>query len=107
MFAEFYQEYCGDEVMETTKGFVHYRYLNEKQVYIINIYVRQEYRRSKEASILADAVCDEAKNRGCSEVLGTVSLKASHSDASMKVLAGYGMKAIHAHDDVITYSKEI
>lgn len=107
MYALYAKEYIGDEVIETEKGFVQYRYLNEKQVYIVNIWIRSDFRKSGEASHLADRIVEQAKLSGRSELIGSVVPQAIHSTDSLQVLLGYGMKLKSASDNLILFSKEI
>jgi hypothetical protein len=107
MYADYLKEHRGDHLIENEFGFAVYRFLNETQVYIVDIYVVPEQRKSHEASTIADAIVVVAKARGCSELLGTVVPSANKSTESLKVLLGYGMRLKSASDDLIIFSKGI
>ncbi len=108
LFAEYVAERLGDEIIENDKSFVTYRYLNDnKSVYIVDIYVKPEYRKSKIASHLADEVVRIAKGKGATELIGTVSPAANNATDSLKVLLGYGMHLDSANEQVIVFKKEI
>lgn len=107
LYSEYLMERTHDQIIETEEGFVTWRYLNEHQVYIVDIYVRSDFREKNVATKLADSVVYEAKNKGCCEVLGTVVPSAKGSDTSLKVLIGYGMKLHSASPDLIIMKKEI
>lgn len=89
-------------------GFIEWRYLdNGKTVYIIDIFVEQEYRKDGHAARLADKICKEAKEKGATCVLGTVVPSAKGSTESIKVLMAYGMTLHNAQNDCIIFRKEI
>lgn len=91
MRADFIKEHRGDETLATERGYAEYRYLGEKQVYIVDIYVKPEFRQTGEAAAIADHIVSLAKQRGCTELLGTVELSANNSRDSMRTLLAYGM----------------
>lgn len=107
LYAQYIKENRNDECIESDKGFCTYRYLNADQVYIVDIYVLPEHRKSKEASNLADLVTIEAKSKGCKVLLGSVVPSAKNSTASLKVLLGYGMSLDSASNDFIVFKKDI
>lgn len=107
LYADYLYERTGDLINETQAGFITYRYLNEKQVYIVDIYVKPEHRRANIASLMADEVVKEARSRGCTEVLGTVAPSAKGSTLSLKVLLGYGMSLHSSGVDFIICKKDI
>lgn len=107
MYAEYLRERTADEIMETEQGFVTYRFLNEKQVYIVDLYVRPDFRKSGTASAMADAIVELAKQRGCTELLGTVVPAAKNSADSMKILLAYGMKPHGIEGNMVVFMKEI
>lgn len=107
LYAEYLQERTDDQILENDKGFITWRYLNAKQVYIVDIFVRKKFRNQDIASKLADYVCSIAKNLGYKEVLGTVCPSAKGSNYSLRVLWGYGMSLCSADKDIIVMKKEL
>lgn len=108
LYAKYITERTNDHVIENEYGFVTYRFINDNQtVYIIDIYVVPAYRNKKIASDLADLVVLEAKEKGCSQLIGTVVPSAKNSTISVKVLLGYGMSLNSAANDVVVFGKEI
>jgi len=111
-YADYIRERTTDEIIETEVGFVTYRFLTDmnleiKQVYIIDIYVHPDFRQEGRASALADDVVAKAKQRGCTELLGSVVPSNKGSTASLKVLLGYGMRLKSSANDFIVFTKEI
>lgn len=108
MYAAYILERTNDQIIENSKGFCTYRYINEgRSVYIIDIYVIPEFRKSRYASDLADLVAARAKDEGCTEMLGTVNPSAKNSTTSIKVLLGYGMELHSSSNDIIIFRKDI
>ncbi len=109
MHSEYLKEHHGDEVVEIEDcGFATYRYLNDrKSVYIVDIYVRPDFRKSNLASMMADQIVEKAKKEGATELLGSVVPTAKNSTDSLKVLLAYGMNLKSSGIDLIIFSKEI
>ena len=107
MMADYFKEFYNDEVIENESGFAVYRFLGKDQVYIVHIYVVPYLRKSKAASALADAIVAEAKQRGCTELLGTVVPSAPACGTSLRVLLGYGMEMKSIDGNMIVFSKGI
>ena len=107
MYEEYVLERNGDLILIEETGFAIYRYINENQVYIVDIYVKPEHRKTGLASEMADKIAREAKRRGRNEMLGTVVPSAKGSHRSLLVLLAYGMTLLSASADLIVLRKEI
>lgn len=108
LYARYLRERTQDEIIETDKGFATYRYLNEqKTVYIVDIYVLPDLRKSGIASELANFIVEIAKVKGAKELIGTVTPSAKNSADSIRVLLGYGMTLLSASNDMIVFRKDI
>lgn len=107
LYADYIQERTNDLIKECQGGFCTYRYLNETEVYIVDIFVIPEMRQTGLASNLADEVVKEAKEKGCTTLIGSVSPSCKGSTISMKVLLGYGMLLHSAGQDYILFKKLI
>jgi predicted GNAT family acetyltransferase len=107
LYSEYLLERTTDKIIELEYGFVTYRYLNEKQVYIVDIYIKPDSRKSGRASMLADQVVKEAKEKGCTELIGTVNPSCAGSKESLKVLFAYGMDLLSSQNNIILCKKDI
>lgn len=96
----------GKQVLETDEGFILYQYL-ETHCYIIDIYVKPEFRQSRVASVMADTVAVEAKGKGYNKLLGSVKPSNKGSNTSLKVLLCYGFKLLSSQVDGIIFEKDI
>jgi GNAT superfamily N-acetyltransferase len=106
-YANYLREKTNDEILETDKGFATYRFLNEKQVYIVDLYILPDFRQTKAASAIADHIVGVAKSRGCTELIGTVVPSTKNSTDSLRVLLGYGMKLDSSTNDLIVFKKDL
>lgn len=106
-----YSEYIGEQtkksIIETEKGFVTYSFPDKTTVYIEDIYIKPEHRKTHEASNLANQVVSIAKERGCTRLLGSVVPSTNNSTKSLLVLTSYGMKLSSSTNDFIVFEKEI
>lgn len=108
LYKHYVWERLGDYTIETEQGFATYRFLNEKKtVYIVDIYVLPEFRKSGLAADMANEIAEIAKKEGATEMLGTVSPSANTATDSMKVLLAYGMKLLNASEQLIVFRKDI
>ncbi len=108
LYAEYVKERGIDEILETSQGFATYRYLNDgATVYIVDIYVMPEFRKTGVAAHLANCIALEAVGKGCTEMLGTVAPIAKGSTESLRVLLAYGMELQSISDGLIVFRKEI
>lgn len=108
LYAEYLRERTDDEIIETDKGFLSYRFLNDgKSVYIIDVYIRPEFRQQGMAAKMADMVAEIARERGALEMLGSVSPIAKTSTDSLKVLLAYGMRLQSSSENLIILRKGI
>jgi ribosomal protein S18 acetylase RimI-like enzyme len=108
LYKAYLTERTTDRIIETDQGFVTYRYLEDgKSVYIIDIYVIPSCRQVGIAGYLADMVMREARDRECTEILGTVVPSTKNSNINLKGLLGYGMELKSSSNDLIILRKEI
>ena len=110
LYGEYIREIKCDEIVETDKGFATYRYIDDAgvpSVYIIDIYIRPDFRKSHYASEMANEIVWIAKSHGCKRVIGTCVPSSKGSTLSLKVLLGYGMSLYSASNDVIVLRKDI
>lgn len=108
LYAMYLTERTDDKIIEISEGFATYRYYPKtKSVYIIDIFVKPEFRNSNVASKMADSIIEEAKKEGFIQAIGTVAPSAKGSTASMRVLLAYGMVLDSASQDVVVFRKDI
>lgn len=107
LYGEYIKERAGRGIVETEDGFATFEFPTDKIVYIIDLYVRPEKRKTGLASQLADTICEAAISQGKEQLLGSVDLGAQGADASIKVLEAYGMKFFKSAGNMLYYIKQI
>lgn len=107
MYAEYIHEKTNNLIMETEKGFATYKYLDEQTVYILDIYVLPELRRTNAASTIGDNIVEIAKAKGCNRLLGSIVPSNKGSTESLKFLLAYGFRIESASNDFVVFKKEI
>lgn len=107
MYAQYLTERTQDKIIEFQDGFATYRYLSPEQVYIIDIFVIPESRQMGIATMLVDKICDEAKTRGCTSVIGTVNPSANGAHVSILMHIAYGAKVHAVQGELIVFKKEL
>lgn len=106
LYAEYIKERTNKEIIESNQGFATYSFA-EAGVYIEDIYVQPEHRKSGIASKLADQIVEIAKSKGISKLYGSVVPSASGSTASCSVLIAYGMRLSSSTNNFILFEKDI
>ena len=107
MYADYIRERSNDIIIEDETGFIQFRFLNEKQVFIVELYVLPEFRRSGLGSKLADRVVAFAKIQGCVELLAAVWVESKNSKISILSCIGYGMLPYGTSGESLLFRKEI
>jgi ribosomal protein S18 acetylase RimI-like enzyme len=107
LYADYLHERTDDLIAEREWGFATYRVMDPETVYIVDIFVRPEVRRSGAASELADEIAANARANGYKWLLGTVMPSTKGSTDSLKVLLAYGMTLWKAEDDAIWFRKPL
>jgi len=92
--------------IESEYGFATFL-ISGDECYLRDIWTDDKYRHKSFASVLADQVCDIAREKGCKFLTGTVCPKANNSTTSLKVLLGYGMQLIDSKENLIIFKKDL
>lgn len=112
MLKEYYEELHpgtngpAKSVVYDDKGFASY-WIKGKEIYIEDIYVRKEFRRSHAASHYADQIAEIGRQNDCTLMTGTVVPSAHNSDISLKMMLGYGFSVLESEDNLIWFGKKL
>lgn len=106
LYAQYLEEKGCRHIYETEYGFATYEFQGEL-VYIVDIYVVPEMRKQGKAMTLALKVAEEARERGCRAVLGSVDPRARNSTESLKALLALGMEPLRCEGDLIYFIREL
>ncbi len=93
-------------VMERQEGFITYS-IGTDNIYIEEIFVQKEFRRTGVGSEMADSIAEMAKAKGFTKILGSVCPSAKYSTESIKALLAYGFKIDSSTNNFILLSKNI
>ncbi len=108
LYADYLKEKSTDQIYEIDEGFATYRFLNDyRSVYIIDIYVRPEFRKSGIGKKIVDEIVYISKAHGCVELLGTIAPEMPGSTNSMKMQLAIGMKLHSVVGGAIILRKDI
>ncbi len=105
-YAQYLLEREGAHVFETPRGFASYS-IHNAEVYVRDLWVHPDFRKSGEASSIADSIAGIAKDKGCTLMTGTVDPRAKGAADSMKVLLAYGMRPHSISNGLVWFCKEI
>lgn len=103
--ASYYSEREGYQTIEKPHGFATFKLFGEV-VYLRDIYVSPDYRRTGLAAEMADEVCEFARVQGCKILRGTVDTRANNATQSIKVLLSYGMHVVPS-GEILVFEKEL
>ena len=107
LYSAYIREKTDKAILETEMGFCTYSFPDESTVYIQDIYTIPEARKTGEAAEMADRVCEIARSKGCSRLIGSVIPSTKGSTDSLRVLLAYGMRLDSATNDFILFSKDL
>lgn len=107
LYGQYIKERIGRGILETEDGFATFEYINDEIVYIIDLYVKPEKRKSHVAAMMADKICEQAVKDGKKFLMGSVDASAKSAEDSIKVLEAYGMKVSKVVEPMIFFVKPI
>ena len=106
LWSEYKKEISAVQFLEYEHGFISYSISND-YVYIEDIFVIPEKRRSNLAKEMADFVVQIGKSKGCTKLFGSIETKIKDPHRSLQVLLSYGMKLHSAVGSIVYFVKEI
>lgn len=108
-YADYLKEAFNREVIEDERGFISFYILPEMPTVccFLDIYVAPKFRGMDEANTLEELAIDWAREHGCQKVLGSLNMKISTPERSMKKFLKYGYKLSHVNGDFMYFIKDI
>jgi GNAT superfamily N-acetyltransferase len=106
LYADYVKERGVFNIVELEQGFATYR-INGVECYIEDIYVVPEARNKHIATLLADRISEEAKEKGCRYLACAVVPGSNKSTDSLKVVLAYGFKVLKSDQNAIYLIKEL
>jgi hypothetical protein len=107
LFSQYIQERTDRQVLEAEHGFATYIINPNKTVYIEDLYIVPEQRKSGLASKFTNDIIEIAKLQGCTKLYGSVVPTTKTSTESLKAFLAFGMRLDSSTNDFIVLSKDI
>jgi predicted GNAT superfamily acetyltransferase len=111
LYADYLRERLGKHVVERPEGFAVFWQLDHQMlgpcVYIEEIFVARDYRKSGVARAMADEIAVGAVKDGCPTLLGSVDPTTFGAAASMQVLIAYGMVPYGIEGGLVMFKKDL
>lgn len=107
MYWDYVREREGVEVVETENGFALIKMVNQDMLYLVDIYVKPDFRRSGEGRRILQEVEGIAKELGATRIQGSVAPQANGSTESALAVIATGFKISHSDNELIYFIKEL
>jgi GNAT superfamily N-acetyltransferase len=107
LYAQYIKERNNRGTVETKDGFATFEFINDKIVYIVDIYVVPKKRKAGVARDLADSIISAVKPMGVTQIIGSVDVNSINWETSEAVLLAYGMIEWLEQGSMKFYVKEI
>lgn len=108
LYSKYVHERLGKQVLEVEHGFATYIFMDDqKAVYIEDIYVDPDFRKSGIASEMANQITLIAIEKGYKKIIGTVVPSTNGSTDSLKTMLAYGFRLDSTTNNLILLTKEI
>jgi len=108
VWAAYIKELYGKEMLETEYGFATYFIVPGTSVcYLEDIFVAPEHRKSRAGTELENAVIEWAKERKCTEIMGSAAVGLPTTERSVAVLIARGYKLSKVTETMLYFKKNI
>jgi len=106
LYASYIKERENFETLEHPDGFAIYQ-IQDKHIYLKDIYVIPAKRNKKSATEMADRVSEIGIAAGCDRMMGSVWPGDLQATRNIQVLLAYGFKLFKATEQLIVFMKEL
>lgn len=107
LYGQYLDERENKEILENEYGFVTYKFLNSNECYIQDIYIIPEMRKQGLSFKMRDEVIAIAKAKGCSTLIGSVSIGANDATRNLKILLNDDWQIHAINGNMIFVNKRI
>lgn len=105
LYAMYIKERENKEIIESDKGFVTYKFFDNGECYIQDIYVIPSERKTGLSTKMTDEVAQIAKEKGCNALLGSICIDDKAASKNMQIWLNYGFK-IHKNMGPMIYLRK-
>lgn len=107
-YPDYMKEYRNQDYFETEHGFITYLLIPEsKTVFVGDLYVKPEMRKSHHATQLVNTVCDIGREAGMKQLVSIIYMDFAGKEVSLLSSLKYGCKIISVDPSKITVAKEL
>ncbi len=92
LYSKYIKEREDKRIVELAHGFATYKFFDNGECYLQDIYVLPDFRQTGLAKEMADEVVRRAKEHSCHTLIGSVCIDDVHATRNMQVFLTYGMK---------------
>ena len=107
LYSKYIKERENRELIEVPHGFITYQKLDNGDIYIVDLFVEKEFRRSGIGTQLSELVKQAALKDGVKRLIGSICLTTNGVTNSMKSLITDGFTYSHASGTMLYFVKEI
>ena len=107
LYAQYLKERTNGECLEIEHAFATYHFVGTDSLYIEDVYVVPEYRRSRKSTELWNKIVEIAKQKGITKILGSVDLSLPSRDVSIKWIYERDMRISHVQNNMLYFIKEV
>jgi GNAT superfamily N-acetyltransferase len=107
LYAQYIKERCNRGTVETKDGFATFEFVNDKLVYVVDLYVVPKKRKAGIGKELTDSIALVVKNMGVTQLMGSVDTNTPNWELSEKSMLAYGMVESLTQGSMKFYVKDI
>ena len=104
LFATYLKEREGSELVHDEKGFATYKKHGQNNIYVVDVYVRPEFRKKRVASGYLNMIADITS---CENLITSCDENANNWKESEKAILGYGFELKTRENTMRWYIKEM
>ncbi len=107
LYSDYLTERTDDGILELTQGFATYRYLPDNIIYVLDVFVAKDFRKTGLAKTMIDRIAEESKAKGFKKMVTTVVPSYRGAARSIKVILDYGFIPQSSSDNLIIFGKDL
>jgi len=106
LYARYIAEREDFSIIETDQGFATFKVVAHT-IYLRDLFVLPEFRRTKVASELCDQVCRVGRSLECTTLVGSLDPKALNANDGLRAILSYGLKLKGQQGSLLYFEKEL
>lgn len=107
LYGDYIKEKLGRGILETEQGWISFDFIGKDVVYVADMYVVPEHRRSKVGTELVNKVVEEVIKLDRKILMSSVDVTSKDALISLRGMEAYGMKIYSVQGTVVYFVKPI